>query len=115
MCSKCCSSSMFFIYFFLLMLGCFCLILFYLFQEAIAGKCHVVCTSVDKRNLQPSSTDVELADYIFYRVFDVGNYTISDVLADTVAGIEGMACIFICSIMFLCFYFIVASFSNLFS
>lgn len=56
--------------------------------EAIAGKCHVVCTSVDKRNLQPSSTDVELADYIFYRVFDVGNYTISDVLADTVAGIE---------------------------
>ncbi|KAM0934955.1 putative BAH domain, RNA-binding domain superfamily [Dioscorea sansibarensis] len=56
--------------------------------EAIAGKCHVVCTSVDKRNLQPSSTDVELADYIFYHVFDVGNYTISDVLADTIAGIE---------------------------
>ncbi|KAJ0971259.1 hypothetical protein J5N97_019218 [Dioscorea zingiberensis] len=56
--------------------------------EAIAGKCHVVCTSMDKRNLQPSSTEVELADYIFYRIFDVGNYTISDVLADKIAGIE---------------------------
>lgn len=55
--------------------------------EAISGKCNVVCTSKDKRNPQPSSEEVEKADYIFYRTFDVGKYTISESIDDKIAGV----------------------------
>ncbi|XP_059640363.1 protein ANTI-SILENCING 1-like [Cornus florida] len=56
--------------------------------EAIAGKCNVVCTSKDSRNLQPLVEELQMADYIFYRTFDVGHYTISDKMGDKVAGME---------------------------
>ncbi|KAK3164747.1 hypothetical protein QOZ80_1AG0024080 [Eleusine coracana subsp. coracana] len=56
--------------------------------EAIAGKCTVVCTSMDERNRQPSPRELELADYIFYRFFDVQNCTLSDLLPDEIAGMK---------------------------
>uniref|UniRef100_A0A1D1ZK63 BAH and coiled-coil domain-containing protein 1 n=2 Tax=Anthurium amnicola TaxID=1678845 RepID=A0A1D1ZK63_9ARAE len=56
--------------------------------EAISGKCNVICTLKDERNTQPSDEELKMADYIFYRTFDVGNYTISDKIGDSVAGVE---------------------------
>ncbi|XP_074329050.1 protein ANTI-SILENCING 1-like [Apium graveolens] len=56
--------------------------------EAIAGKCNVVCTSKDSRNHQPSEEELQLADYIFYRTFDVGSCTILDKMDDKVGGTE---------------------------
>uniref|UniRef100_A0A5B7B2F1 BAH domain-containing protein n=1 Tax=Davidia involucrata TaxID=16924 RepID=A0A5B7B2F1_DAVIN len=56
--------------------------------EAIAGKCNVVCTSRDRRNPQPSVEDLQMADYIFYRTFDVGHCTISDKMDDKVAEVD---------------------------
>ncbi|XP_057799503.1 protein ANTI-SILENCING 1 isoform X2 [Salvia miltiorrhiza] len=56
--------------------------------EAIAGKCNVVCTSTDNRNQQPSAKELQMADYVFYRVFDVNSCTISDQIDDTVGGLE---------------------------
>ncbi|KAL2548385.1 bromo-adjacent-like proteiny (BAH) domain-containing protein [Forsythia ovata] len=46
--------------------------------EAIAGKCNVVCISNDSRNPQPSVEEVQMADYVFYRLFDVKNCLILD-------------------------------------
>ncbi|XAR69316.1 hypothetical protein NMG60_11000856 [Bertholletia excelsa] len=56
--------------------------------EAIAGKCNVVCISKDSRNSQPSEQELEMADYVFYRTFDVNHCTISDRIDDKVAGLE---------------------------
>ncbi|XP_038988426.1 protein ANTI-SILENCING 1-like [Phoenix dactylifera] len=56
--------------------------------EAIAGKCRVICTSKDEKNQQPSSEELAMADYIFYRTFDVGSYEISEKIADRIAGVE---------------------------
>ncbi|CAO2165501.1 unnamed protein product [Urochloa humidicola] len=56
--------------------------------EAIAGKCTVICISKDKRNRQPSPQEQAMADYIFYRFFDVNNCTVSDQLPDKIAGLE---------------------------
>ncbi|KAK1375852.1 protein ANTI-SILENCING 1 [Heracleum sosnowskyi] len=56
--------------------------------EAIAGKCNVVCTSKDSRNHQPSEEELKLADYVFYRTFDVGSCTILDKMDDKVGGTE---------------------------
>ncbi|CAL9191488.1 protein ANTI-SILENCING 1-like [Musa acuminata AAA Group] len=56
--------------------------------EAIAGKCSVICTSKDERNRQPSNRELEMADYIFYRTFDVQTYTISEKINDKIAGVE---------------------------
>ncbi|XP_058112400.1 protein ANTI-SILENCING 1-like isoform X2 [Magnolia sinica] len=58
--------------------------------EVIVGKCNVICTSKDTRNPQPSDDELRMADYIFYRTFNVGNYTISERIEDSIAGIEGM-------------------------
>ncbi|KAJ6732432.1 PROTEIN ANTI-SILENCING 1 [Salix purpurea] len=46
--------------------------------EAIAGKCNVVCSSKDSRNPQPSDEELQEADFVFYRAFDVGNCRILD-------------------------------------
>jgi len=54
--------------------------------EAVAGKCTVICTSKDKRNRQPSPQELQIADYIFYRVFDVKSLTLSDQLPDKIAA-----------------------------
>ncbi|KAL0323847.1 UNVERIFIED_CONTAM: protein ANTI-SILENCING 1 [Sesamum calycinum] len=56
--------------------------------EAIAGKCNVVCISTDSRNRQPSAEELRMADYVFYRIFDVKTCTISDQMDDTVGGLK---------------------------
>ncbi|KAL8063375.1 hypothetical protein ABFX02_01G023100 [Erythranthe guttata] len=56
--------------------------------EAISGKCNVVCISTDNRNPQPSSEELQMANYVFYRVFDVRTCTISDQMNDRVGGLE---------------------------
>ncbi|KAJ6957296.1 protein ANTI-SILENCING 1-like [Populus alba x Populus x berolinensis] len=56
--------------------------------EAIAGKCNVVCSSKDSRNPQPSDEELQEADFVFYRAFDVGNCRILDKIDEKIAGIE---------------------------
>ncbi|KQK15256.1 protein ANTI-SILENCING 1 [Brachypodium distachyon] len=56
--------------------------------EAIAGKCTVVCISKDDRNRQPTPREQAVADYIFYRFFDVGSCTLSDQVPEKIAGQE---------------------------
>ncbi|KAL5575640.1 hypothetical protein UlMin_017339 [Ulmus minor] len=56
--------------------------------EAIIGKYNVVCTSKDKRNPQASEEELKMADYIFYRTFDVGSHTISEKFPDEIRGIK---------------------------
>ncbi|XP_077210536.1 bromo-adjacent homology (BAH) domain-containing protein isoform X2 [Tasmannia lanceolata] len=56
--------------------------------EVIVGKCNVICTSKDRRNRQPSDEEMKMADYIFYRTFNVANCTISDKLDNVIAGTE---------------------------
>jgi hypothetical protein len=70
-------------------------------QEAIGGKCKVVCTSKDSRNPQPSDEELQKADFIFYRAFDVKHLKILDKIEEKVAGIEGItfsffACLLAC-------------------
>lgn len=59
-------------------------------QEAIAGKCNAVCISKDERNPHPSKEELEEADFIFYRTFDVGQCVISEKIDDEIAGVDGM-------------------------
>ncbi|XP_073119247.1 protein ANTI-SILENCING 1-like [Henckelia pumila] len=56
--------------------------------EAIAGKCNVICISMDRRNRQPTEEELQMANYVFYRTFDVKSLTISDQINDTVGGIQ---------------------------
>ncbi|KAK8453096.1 hypothetical protein SEVIR_5G229100v4 [Setaria viridis] len=56
--------------------------------EAVAGKCTVICISKDERNRQPSPQEQAMADYIFYRFFDVNTCTLSEQLPDKIAGLE---------------------------
>jgi hypothetical protein len=50
----------------------------------------VVCSSKDSRNPLPSDEELQEADFVFYRTFDVGNCRILDKIDDKIAGIEGM-------------------------
>ncbi|KAE8722721.1 hypothetical protein F3Y22_tig00013738pilonHSYRG00070 [Hibiscus syriacus] len=56
--------------------------------EAIIGKCNVVCISKDSRNPQPSERDIQMADFVFYRTFDVGLCIIFDKIDEKIAGTE---------------------------
>ncbi|XP_075099924.1 protein ANTI-SILENCING 1 isoform X2 [Nicotiana tabacum] len=56
--------------------------------EAIAGKCNVVCISEDNSNPQPSEEEVKMADFVFYRAFDVGKCSILDKMDDKVGGLD---------------------------
>ncbi|KAL3650828.1 hypothetical protein CASFOL_007231 [Castilleja foliolosa] len=56
--------------------------------EVVAGKVNVVCISKDSRNLQPSAEEVQMADYIFYRTFEVNSSIISDQMGDTLGGLD---------------------------
>ncbi|KAI3445185.1 hypothetical protein Pfo_001850 [Paulownia fortunei] len=56
--------------------------------EAISGKCNVVCSSKHKRNPQPTEEELRMADYVFYRTFDVGKYIISEKFPSSIGGIE---------------------------
>ncbi|KAE8682666.1 Bromo-adjacent domain-containing protein, putative isoform 2 [Hibiscus syriacus] len=58
--------------------------------EAIGGRCNVVCISKDSRNPQPSDRDLKMADFVFYRTFDVGLLTIMDNIDEKIAGTEGI-------------------------
>lgn len=62
----------------------------------LAGKCNVVCTSKDQRNPQPSPEDLKVADFIFYRTFNVDNFSISENIEDKIDGIEGKYSFFLC-------------------
>ncbi|KAE8724478.1 Bromo-adjacent domain-containing protein, putative isoform 2 [Hibiscus syriacus] len=56
--------------------------------ESINGRCNVVCISKDSRNPQPSDRDIKMADFVFYRTFDVGLRTIMDRIDEKIAGTE---------------------------
>ncbi|KAJ1396382.1 RNA-binding domain superfamily [Sesbania bispinosa] len=58
--------------------------------EAVAGKCNVVCISKDSRNQHPSDEELQRAEFVFYRFFDVGQFKILDKIddIDKIAGIE---------------------------
>lgn len=56
--------------------------------ETIVGKCNVVCISKDSRNWQPSIEELQKADHVFYRTFDVEQRIISDKIDEKIAGIE---------------------------
>ncbi|XP_074582310.1 protein ANTI-SILENCING 1 [Curcuma longa] len=56
--------------------------------EVILGKCSVICTLRDERNPQPSNYELETADYIFYRTFNVQSFTISENFDEKIAGVE---------------------------
>ncbi|XP_070051487.1 protein ANTI-SILENCING 1-like isoform X5 [Nicotiana tomentosiformis] len=59
-----------------------------LLQEAITGKCNVVCISTDRRNPQPKNEDLDTADFVFYRTFDVRTREISEEFPNSIAQIE---------------------------
>ncbi|XP_022777143.1 protein ANTI-SILENCING 1-like isoform X2 [Durio zibethinus] len=61
--------------------------------EAISGKCNVVCASKDRRNPQPSKVELSMADFTFYRTFDVGSCRAVDNFPDTIAGIKAQHCV----------------------
>lgn len=44
---------------------------------------------MDQRNRLPSAEELKVVDYIFYRTFDVGSYTISDKIGEAISGVEG--------------------------
>lgn len=66
-----------------------CLCARMLFQEAVLGKCTVVCISKDQRNPPPSKDELRSADYIFSCTFDVGKLKISGKFPDQIHGIRG--------------------------
>lgn len=59
-------------------------------QGAIAGKCNVVCISKDSRNPQPTEEELQKADYVFYRTFDVGSLKVTEKMEEKIAGTDGM-------------------------
>lgn len=61
------------------------------FQEAISGKCNIVCVSKDSRNPEHSNEELQMADFVFYRTFHVGHWIISDKIGDKIAGIDGIS------------------------
>ncbi|XP_058785106.1 protein ANTI-SILENCING 1 [Vicia villosa] len=56
--------------------------------EAIAGKCNVACILKDNRNPHPLDVDLQNADFVCYRFFDVGKHKILDKVEDKIAGFE---------------------------
>ncbi|MCE0482088.1 hypothetical protein HAX54_040483 [Datura stramonium] len=57
---------------------------------AITGKCNVVCISTDRRNPQPKDEDLETANFLFYRTFDVSTCEISEEFPSSIVQIEGV-------------------------
>ncbi|CAL8996598.1 unnamed protein product [Prunus brigantina] len=56
--------------------------------EAIAGKCNVLCISKDKENPLPSAEELQIAEFVFRRTFDVGQQKIMDKIDGQIAGID---------------------------
>ena len=63
-------------------------------QEAIAGKCNVICISDDSRNPRPSDEELEKADFVFFRTFDVGKQEVCNEMCAKIAGVEGSSSVF---------------------
>ena len=70
------------------------------FQEVLAGKYNVVCTSNDKRNPRASQVELREAKYFFYRTFDVVSLKISEIFPDLIDGIKGQLLVFLCLFYF---------------
>ncbi|CAL0322015.1 unnamed protein product [Lupinus luteus] len=58
------------------------------FLASIVGKCNVVCTSKDKRNPEPSKTELNMADFFFNHTFDVRRHVIDDKFPNEIDGIK---------------------------
>ncbi|XP_061347099.1 protein ANTI-SILENCING 1-like [Gastrolobium bilobum] len=58
------------------------------FLESIIGKCSVVCTSKDKRNPEPSETELKRADFFFNCTFDVAKRIIVNKFPDEIDGVK---------------------------
>ncbi|KAK9101880.1 hypothetical protein Sjap_019134 [Stephania japonica] len=56
--------------------------------EVLVGKCKVVCSSKDRRNPQPSEIELLMADYVFFRTFDVVTCKISEKMGDKIGDFE---------------------------
>ncbi|XP_062022334.1 protein ANTI-SILENCING 1 [Rosa rugosa] len=56
--------------------------------EAIAGKCNVLCISKDKEDPQPSDEELQKADFVFYRTFDVSLQKIMDKIEGKIADVD---------------------------
>ncbi|KAK9946711.1 hypothetical protein M0R45_012158 [Rubus argutus] len=56
--------------------------------EAIAGKCNVLCISKDKENPQPSDEELQKADFVFYRTFDVAQRKIMDKIEGKISELD---------------------------
>lgn len=61
-----------------------------LVQDAIIGKCNVLCDSDDQRNPRPSRNELRNANYVFSRTFDTKLQVISEHFPDAIAGIGGL-------------------------
>ena len=71
----------------------------------------MVCSSKDSRNPQPSDEELQEADFVFYRAFDVGNCRILDKIDEKIAGIEGMCFFFAFNTPVLFFYKLIKTLS----
>ncbi|KAL5823108.1 hypothetical protein ACOSQ4_021008 [Xanthoceras sorbifolium] len=56
--------------------------------EVIIGKCNVLCTSNDWRNPRLSGEELQNADYIFYRTFDVAKLKIEESFSEEIDGVK---------------------------
>ncbi|KAI9162341.1 hypothetical protein LWI28_026337 [Acer negundo] len=56
--------------------------------EVIIGKCNVLCASNDRRNPRASGEELQKADYIFYRTFDVAKLKIEDSFSKEIDGVK---------------------------
>ena len=61
----------------------------FMFQEAIVGKCNVVCTAKDRRNTLLSKSDLAKTNYYVSYILDVGDLRISDKFPDIIDKIKG--------------------------
>jgi len=59
-----------------------------LHQEAVVGKCNVVCISKNIGNSQ--LPDEAKADFVFFRFFDVGQRKVVEHVDAKIAGTEGI-------------------------
>ncbi|XP_019458500.1 PREDICTED: protein ANTI-SILENCING 1-like [Lupinus angustifolius] len=55
---------------------------------SIIGKCNVICTSKDKRNPEPSKTELKTADFFFNHAFDVQRRAVVDKFPNEIDGVK---------------------------
>ncbi|XP_044495584.1 protein ANTI-SILENCING 1 isoform X4 [Mangifera indica] len=56
--------------------------------EAVMRKCYVLCASNDRRNPQASKVELNTADYIFSRTFDVAKLKIEESFPEEIDGVK---------------------------